>query len=355
ARVVDQVVPDPLERLPGRTPPPVDGGVLDAVALAVVVGVLRRSRLLDHKIDRLGGGDGRAAYRADRDYRGRGGITFSREAHRALSARADLAVSRQAVRLLPRLDLRDGARADLPVHSRANDALHGGMIQQSLMLHLVQRGDVTEVPVLADTLPLVPAPPVQATIRLEPILDSRRMNINRAPILMIRTKIRRRNIHATGLAHPNLASIRPVRLELPATPSRGIVLLKQRDLLSLRTASRPNTKVRASISDRTIQRPRQSLVSAAFKPLDFILVRPRCGKLRRCHKGLLSGIEKAPGNNSRGLTKVCGGQASSAATCSGVSASVSACSSPPPSRNFSASSLIWSGIAARLARRSCSI
>src|SRR5699024_10624758 len=121
-----------------------------------------------------------------------------------------------------------------------------------------------------------------------------RMNINRAPILMIRTKIRRRNIHAARLARPNPASISTVRLELPTTTSRGIVLLKQRDLLSLRTASRPNTKVRASISDRTIQRPRQSLVSAAFKPLDFILVRPRCGKLRRCHKGLLSGIEKAP-------------------------------------------------------------
>src|SRR5699024_10905970 len=92
ARVVDQVIPDPLERLPGGAAPPVDGGVLDAVALAVVVGVLRRSRLLDHKIDRSGGGDASAAYRADRDHRGRGGITFSREAHRALSTRADLAV-----------------------------------------------------------------------------------------------------------------------------------------------------------------------------------------------------------------------------------------------------------------------
>src|SRR5699024_7995010 len=181
----------------------------------------------------------------------------------------------------------------------------------------------------------------------------------------------RRNIHATRLACPNLASIRPVRLEFPATPSRGIVLLKQRDLLGLRTASRPDTKVNTSISDRTIQRPRQSLVRATFKPLDFlpvrpevpatprrgtvllkprgllglrtasrpdtkvntrisgrtippprqspgsatfkppdfVLVRPRCGKLRRCHKGLLSGIEKAP-TIMRGLTKVCGGQVS---------------------------------------------
>src|SRR5699024_6300902 len=167
------------------------------------------------------------------------------------------------------------------------------MIEQPLMLHLVQRGDVTEVPVLADALPLVPAPPVQATIALEPILDRRRMNINRAPILMIRAKIRRRNIHAARLACPNPARISTVRLELPATPSRGIVLLKQRDLLSLRTASRPDTKVNTSISDRTIQRPRQGLISAAFKPLDFVFVRPRCGKLRRCHKGLLSGIEKA--------------------------------------------------------------
>src|SRR5699024_2506363 len=166
-------------------------------------------------------------------------------------------------------------------------------IQRPLMLHLVQRGDVTEVPVLAYPSPLIPAPPVQATIALEPILDSRRMNVNRAPILMIRTKIRRRNIHDPRLACPNPGSQSTVRLELPATSSRGIVLLKQRDLLSLRTASRPNTKVNTSISDRTIQRPRQSLVSAAFKPLDFVLVRPRCGKLRRCHKGLLSGIEKS--------------------------------------------------------------
>src|SRR5699024_7462391 len=104
----------------------------------------------------------------------------------------------------------------------------------------------------------------------------------------------RRNIHAARLACPNPASISTVRLELPTTTSRGIVLLKQRDLLSLRTASRPNTKVRASISDRTIQRPRQGLVSAAFKPLDFVLVRPRCGKLRRCHRGLLSGVENPP-------------------------------------------------------------
>src|SRR5699024_374963 len=143
-------------------------------------------------------------------------------------------------------------------------------------------GDVTEVPVLAYTTPLIPAPPVQATIALEPILDSRRMNINRAPILMIRTKIRRRNIHATGLARPNLASIRPVRLELPATPSRGTVLPQQRDLLSVRTASRPDTRVNTSSRDWTIERPRQGLVSAAFKPLDFVFVRPRCGKLRRC-------------------------------------------------------------------------
>src|SRR5690606_15889174 len=134
----------------------------------------------------------------------------------------------------------------------------------------------------------------QATIRLEPVLDRRRMDIDRAPILMIRAKIRRRNIHATRLARPNPARIRPVRLALPATASRGIVLLEQRDLLSLRTASRPDAKVHTSISDRTIQRPRQSLVSATFKPLDFVLVRPRCGKLRRCHKGLLSGIEKGP-------------------------------------------------------------
>src|SRR5699024_3317532 len=133
----------------------------------------------------------------------RGDVIFSREAHLLLRLRADLPVSSQPVRLLPRLDLRDGASADLPVHSRANDALHGGMVEQSLMLHLVERGDVTEVPRLAYPSPLIPAPPVQATIALEPVLDRRRMNINRAPILMIRTKIRRRNIHATGLARPN--------------------------------------------------------------------------------------------------------------------------------------------------------
>src|SRR5699024_8735707 len=213
------------------------------------------------------------------DHRGRGGITFSRKAHRALSARADLAVSRQAVRLLPSLDLRDGARADLPVHSRAHDALHRGVLQRPLMLHLVQREDITEVPVLAYPSPLAPAPPVQATIALEPVLDRCWMNINRAPILLIRAKIRRRNIHAARLACPNPARISTVRLELPATPSRGIVLLKQRDLLSLRTASRPDAEVNTSISDRTVQRPRQGLVSVTFKPLDFVFVRPRCGKL----------------------------------------------------------------------------
>src|SRR5690606_36724967 len=263
--------------------------VLDAVALAVGVGILRRSRPLAHEARRLGGRGASAAYRADRDHRDRGGITFSRKAHRALRPRTNLAVSRQTVRLLPRLDLRDGARADLPVHRRTNKTLHTRVIVQPLMLHLIERGHVTAVPVLADTTPLIPRPPVQATIHLEPVLDSRRMNINRAPILMIRTKIRRRNIHVPRLARPNPARIRPVRLELPPSTSRGIVLLKQRDLLGLRTTSRPNAKVNASISNRAIQRPRQSLISATFKPLDFILVRPRCGKLRRCHKGLLSG------------------------------------------------------------------
>src|SRR5699024_12763846 len=80
-----------------------------------------------------------------------------------------------------------------------------------------------------------------------------------------------------------------------------IAHLTQRDLLSLRTASRPDAKVNTSISARPVQRPRQSLVSATFKPLDFVLVRPRCGKLRRCHKGLLSGIEKAPTVTRGGL------------------------------------------------------
>src|SRR5699024_12526436 len=121
-----------------------------------------------------------------------------------------------------------------------------------------------------------------------------RRHIARAPRGLVRPEVGRRDVHATRLARPNLASVRPVSFELPATPSRGIGLLRQRDLLSLRAASRPDTKVNTSISDRTIQRPRQSLICAAFKPLDFILVRPRCGKLRRCHKGLLSGIEKAP-------------------------------------------------------------
>src|SRR5699024_6487057 len=256
--VGDEPRHDVVEVLPVRAPV-VEGDRLQAPGEAALLIDTARAQVLrlvplDRVPGRWGGDTGTAAG-SHRDCRG--GFTFSREAHRALSARADLAVSRQPVRLLPRLDLRDGARADLPVHSRANDALHGGMVEQSLMLHLVERGDVTEVPVLAYPSPLIPAPPVQATIALEPVLDRCGMDINRAPILVIRAKIRRRNIHATRLARPNPASISTVRLELPTTSSRGIVLLKQRDLLSLRTASRPDAKVNTSISDRTIQRPRQ--------------------------------------------------------------------------------------------------
>src|SRR5699024_8221302 len=79
--------------------------------------------------------DRRAAAGGHRDCRG--GVTLSREAHLLLRLRADLPVSGEAVLLLPRLDLGYRAGADLPVHSRADDLLDGGVIEGAFMLHLV--------------------------------------------------------------------------------------------------------------------------------------------------------------------------------------------------------------------------
>src|SRR5699024_10921377 len=176
--VGDEPRHDRVEVLPVRAPV-VEGDRLQLTGeAALLIDAAGAQVLRLVPLDRVPGRGCRGRGAAAGDHRGRGGITFSRKAHRALRARTNLDVSRQPVRLLPSLDLRDGVRADLPVHSRANDALHGGMVERSLMLHHVQRGDVTEVPVLAYPSPLIPGPPVQATIALEPILDRRRMNIN---------------------------------------------------------------------------------------------------------------------------------------------------------------------------------
>src|SRR5699024_8177134 len=173
--VGDEPRHDRVEVLPVRAPV-VEGDCLQFTGeAALLVDATGAEVLRLVPLDRVRGGGCRDRGAADGRHRDwRGGITFSRKAHRALRPRTNLAVSRQPVRLLPRLDLRDRARADLPVHSRANNTLHSRVIEQPLMLHLVQRGDVTEVPVLAHPSPLIPAPPVQATIALEPILDRRR-------------------------------------------------------------------------------------------------------------------------------------------------------------------------------------
>src|SRR5699024_9455593 len=140
--VGDEPRHDVVEVLPVRAPV-VEGDRLQFTGEAALrVDSARAQVLRLVPLDRVPGRGCRDRRAAAGDHRGRGGVTFSREAHRALRARTNLAVSSQPVRLLPRLDLRDGARADLPVHSRANDALHGGVIQRPLMLHLVQRGDV---------------------------------------------------------------------------------------------------------------------------------------------------------------------------------------------------------------------
>src|SRR5699024_204516 len=130
----------------------------------------------------------------------RGDVIFSREAHLLLRLRADLPVSGEAVLLLPRLDLGYRAGADLPVHSRADDLLDGGVIEGAFMLHLVPAGDVPEVPALADALPLIPGPAVQEPIPLDPGLDLAGVDIDRETVLVVRAEVWGGDGDAAGFA-----------------------------------------------------------------------------------------------------------------------------------------------------------
>src|SRR5699024_5117693 len=84
--------------------------------------------------------------------RGGRGLTFS--LHHLIGARADDAVRLEAVLLLVRLDQLDGAGADLPVHLRADDLLHPGVVEPAAGSVPVA-ADVDEVPGLAVALPLL--------------------------------------------------------------------------------------------------------------------------------------------------------------------------------------------------------
>src|SRR5699024_3210966 len=162
---------------------------------------------------------------AARHRRHRGGVTFSRQTHLLLRLRADLPVSGEAVLLLPRLDLGYRTGADLPVHSRADDLLDGGVIEGAFMLHLVPAGDVPEVPALADALPLIPGPAIQEPIPLDPGLNLAGVDIDREAVLVVRAEVGGGDGDTAGLACPDRSRVGAVRRVLPAPADLGVVRL----------------------------------------------------------------------------------------------------------------------------------
>src|SRR5699024_7454832 len=163
----------------------------------------------------------------------RGGVTFSREAHLLLRLRADLPVSSQPVLLLPGLDLRHRAGANLPVHLRADDLLHGGVIQRPLVLHLIPGRDVPEVPGLADTAALSPRPAVQEAVLLGPRLDRARVDVDSEAVLVVGAEVGGCDGDAAGLARPDRPGVGTVSAVLPAPAHACVVRLEQGDLLSV--------------------------------------------------------------------------------------------------------------------------
>src|SRR5699024_3934338 len=127
--------------------------------------------------------------------------TFSRQAHLGLSRRADFTVSRQAVRLLPRLDRLHRANANLPINVGADNLLHGGMIKVALRLEAVTGRHIHEMPVLAIPLTLGPVPAIRLALALHPFLDRAMMDIDSKAAAVIR-QARRCSVRATGLLHP---------------------------------------------------------------------------------------------------------------------------------------------------------
>src|SRR5699024_11148837 len=132
---------------------------------------------------------------------GRCAISFSRQTHRGLSRRADLAVSLEPIRLLPRLDRLHRASANLPINVGADNLLHGGMIKVALRLEAVTGRHIHEMPVLAVPPTLGPVPAVGLALTLHPFLDRAMMDIDSKAVAVIR-QARSCSVRATGLLHP---------------------------------------------------------------------------------------------------------------------------------------------------------
>src|SRR5699024_4245605 len=187
------MVHDPVERLTRRCTPPVNRDMLNPVRLPVArvntVRVLIRRRLpglnigqvSDHQISAA-----RTFLVGRTRVWGRCATAFSRQAHLGLSCCADLTVSRQAVRFLPRLDRLHRANANLPINVGTDNLLHGGMIKVALRLETVTGRAVYEMPVFAITPTLGPVPAVGLALTLHPFLDRAMMNVDSKSVTVIR-------------------------------------------------------------------------------------------------------------------------------------------------------------------------
>src|SRR5699024_10782976 len=175
-------------------------------------------------------------------------------------------VSGEAVLLLPRLDLGYRTGADLPVHSRADDLLDGGVIEGAFMLHLVPAGDVPEVPALADALPLIPGPAIQEPIPLDPGLNLAGVDIDREAVLVVRAEVGGGDGDTAGLACPDRSRVGAVRRVLPTPADLGVVRLEKRYLVRVRAQCRPDGEVDASVRDGPVQHPGEGLVRVPAQP-----------------------------------------------------------------------------------------
>src|SRR5699024_9216 len=178
-------------------------------------------------------------------------ISFSRQPHLGLSRRADLAVSLEPIRLLPRLDRLHRANANLPINVGTDNLLHGGMIKVALRLEAVTGRHIHEMPVLAIPPTLGPVPAIRLALTLHPFLDRPMMHVDSKSVTVIRQP-RSCSVRATRLLHPP-PTLTDTVSPLPLTPiaSLLVVLFQHRHLVIVRPVGGPHLEGPASISYRT--------------------------------------------------------------------------------------------------------
>src|SRR5690625_3484391 len=281
SRLVAEMVHDPVECLTRRRAPPVHRNMLNPVRLPVArintVRVLIRRRLPGLNIGQVSDHQISAA-RAFLGGRTRGwGLTFSQ--HHLLRAGADNPICLEAVLLLVRLDLRDGARSDLPIDLRTDDLLHPGVVEPATR-GVAVAADVDEVPVLAVTAALIPRPAPRRTLGLEHLLDRTGVDVHceAGAVVGPAGGGRVRALH--------LPPDRPVVRAVRAVPLRGPVrapVAVEEDLLLLldRAQGVVELEVRVRLGDGERNEVREGLSCLALELLAPVLVGPRGGQIHQ--------------------------------------------------------------------------